>query len=89
MGPIGVTPALAPYLPGHPVVKTGGEQAIGAISAAPWGSPGILPIPWMYIRMMGGPGLTRATKIAILAANYMARRLRSITLYCTQAGTER
>ncbi|MGH7448459.1 MAG: aminomethyl-transferring glycine dehydrogenase, partial [Longimicrobiales bacterium] len=48
MGPIGVTKALAPFLPGHPVVKTGGDSAIGAVSAAPWGSPGILPIPWMY-----------------------------------------
>jgi glycine dehydrogenase len=75
MGPIGVTAALAPFLPGHPVVRTGGEQAIGAISAAPWGSPGILPIPWMYIRMMGGAGLTTATKIAILNANYVAKRL--------------
>ena len=75
MGPIGVTRALAPFLPGHAVVKTGGEKAIGAVSAAPWGSPGILPIPWMYIRMMGGPGLTFATKVAILNANYVARRL--------------
>jgi glycine dehydrogenase len=75
MGPIGVTAALAPFLPGHPVVRTGGDRAIGAISAAPWGSPGILPIPWMYIRMMGGAGLTLATKIAILNANYVARRL--------------
>jgi glycine dehydrogenase len=75
MGPIGVTSALAPFLPGHPVIATGGSQAIGAISAAPWGSPGILPIPWMYIRLMGGSGLTQATRIAILAANYVARRL--------------
>jgi glycine dehydrogenase len=75
MGPIGVTAALAPFLPGHAVTRTGGEQAIGAVSAAPWGSPGILPISWMYIRMMGGAGLTRATKIAILNANYMAHRL--------------
>jgi glycine dehydrogenase len=75
MGPIGVTADLAPFLPGHPVVRTGGKQAIGAISAAPWGSAGILPIPWMYIRMMGGAGLTTATKIAILNANYVAKRL--------------
>ena len=75
MGPIGVTSALAPFLPGHPVIATGGSQAIGAVSAAPWGSPGILPIPWMYIRLMGGSGLTQATRIAILAANYVARRL--------------
>ncbi|MEX0907140.1 MAG: aminomethyl-transferring glycine dehydrogenase, partial [Gemmatimonadota bacterium] len=89
MGPIGVTPALAPFLPGHAVVPTGGAKAIGAVSAAPWGSPGILPIPWMYIRMMGGPGLTRATKIAILAANYMARRLQEHypVLYTGRDGT--
>jgi len=76
MGPIGVKSHLAPFLPGHPVVKTGGEQAIGPVSAAPWGSPSILPIPWMYMRMMGGSGLRRATEIAILNANYMAHRLR-------------
>jgi glycine dehydrogenase len=75
MGPIGVAAHLAPYLPGHPLVRTGGSDAIGAISAAPWGSPGILPISWMYIRMMGPDGLTRATKVAILNANYMAHRL--------------
>ena len=77
MGPIGVAKHLSPFLPGHPVITTGGEQAIGPISAAPWGSPGILPISWMYIRMMGGEGLTDATKVAILAANYVAERLRS------------
>jgi glycine dehydrogenase len=89
MGPIGVTAALAPFLPGHAVVPTGGEQAIGAVSAAPWGSPGILPIPWMYIRMMGGPGLTQATKIAILSANYVAHRLREHypVLYAGRDGT--
>jgi glycine dehydrogenase len=89
MGPIGVTAALAPFLPGHPVVRTGGQQAIGAVSAAPWGSPGILPIPWMYIRMMGGAGLTRATKIAILNANYVARRLKEHypVLYTGRDGT--
>jgi glycine dehydrogenase len=89
MGPIGVTKALAPFLPGHSVVRTGGEQAIGAVSAAPWGSPGILPIPWMYIRMMGGEGLTRATRIAILNANYMARRLQEHypVLYTGRDGT--
>ncbi|HEX6309791.1 MAG TPA: aminomethyl-transferring glycine dehydrogenase [Longimicrobiales bacterium] len=89
MGPIGVTKALAPFLPGHPVVRTGGEQAIGAVSAAPWGSPGILPISWMYIRMMGGPGLTFATKVAILNANYVARRLQEHypVLYAGRDGT--
>ena len=75
MGPIGVAAHLAPYLPGHPVIPTGGERAIGAIAAAPFGSPLILPISWMYIRMMGSEGLTQATKIAILNANYMAKRL--------------
>jgi len=71
MGPIGVKAHLAPYLPGHP--ETGGR--IGPVSAAPFGSPGILPIPWAYILMMGGEGLTQATKVAILNANYIARRL--------------
>jgi glycine dehydrogenase len=75
MGPIGVAKQLAPFLPGHPIVKIAGEQAIGAVSAAPWGSPGILPISWMYIRMMGGAGLTLASMVAILNANYMAKRL--------------
>jgi glycine dehydrogenase len=89
MGPIGVTEALAPFLPGHPVVKTGGNRAIGAVAAAPWGSPGILPIPWMYIRMMGADGLTRATQIAILNANYVARRLQEHypVLYTGRDGT--
>jgi glycine dehydrogenase len=89
MGPIGVTKALAPFLPGHPVVSTGGDRAIGAVSAAPWGSPGILPIPWMYIRLMGGPGLTLATKVAILNANYVARRLQEHypVLYTGRDGT--
>jgi glycine dehydrogenase len=89
VGPIGVSSALAPFLPGHAVVRTGGEKAIGAVSAAPWGSPGILPIPWMYIRMMGGEGLTRATKIAILNANYVARRLQEHypVLYTGRNGT--
>jgi glycine dehydrogenase len=76
MGPIGVVAHLAPYLPGHGVVTTGGAQAIGAVSAAPWGSASILPISMMYIDMMGGEGLTEATKVAILNANYMAHRLR-------------
>ncbi len=75
MGPIGVAKHLAPFLPGHPLVPVGGEKSIGAIAAAPWGSPSILPISWIYIAMMGSKGLTRATQIAVLNANYVARRL--------------
>ncbi|MEM6730563.1 MAG: aminomethyl-transferring glycine dehydrogenase, partial [Myxococcota bacterium] len=75
MGPIGVVEDLAPYLPGHPFAKVGGGDAIGPVSAAPWGSSSILPISWMYMRMMGSEGLTDATRIAILNANYMAKRL--------------
>ncbi len=75
MGPIGVMPHLVPFLPGHSVVQMEGEQGIGAVSAAPWGSASILTISWMYIAMMGGAGLTEATKVAILNANYIARRL--------------
>ncbi len=75
MGPIGVMSHLVPFLPGHSVVNLGGKESIGAISAAPWGSSSILPISWMYIAMMGADGLTEATKVAILNANYIARRL--------------
>lgn len=75
MGPIGVMSHLVPFLPGHSVVNLGGKESIGAISAAPWGSSSILPISWMYIAMMGADGLTAATKVAILNANYIARRL--------------
>ncbi len=75
MGPICVARHLVPYLPGHPVVRTGGEKAIGPVSAAPWGSASILLISWAYIKMMGAQGLTQATKVAILNANYVARRL--------------
>jgi glycine dehydrogenase len=75
VGPIGVAKHLAPFLPGHVVVATGGTEAIGAVSAAPWGSASILPISLMYIMMLGGDGLTLATKYAILNANYVARRL--------------
>jgi glycine dehydrogenase len=75
MGPIAVAAHLAPFLPGHPVIPSGGAAAIGAVAAAPWGSPLILPISWAYIRMMGGSGLTLATKVAILNANYVAHRL--------------
>ncbi|KAG1287772.1 hypothetical protein G6F66_009813 [Rhizopus arrhizus] len=75
MGPIACTKELEPYLPGHPVVPCGGQNAIGPVSAAPYGSASILPISWAYIKMMGGEGLTKATKLAILNANYMASRL--------------
>jgi glycine dehydrogenase len=75
LGPIGVAAHLAPFLPSHPVVTVGGEKSCGAVSAAPWGSPGILPISWAYIAMMGSKGLEYATMVAILNANYMARRL--------------
>lgn len=75
MGPIACTKELEPYLPGHPVISCGGQNAIGPISAAPYGSASILPISWAYIKMMGGEGLTQSTKLAILNANYMASRL--------------
>jgi len=76
MGPIGVAAHLVPYLPGHAVVDIHpGDDPIGAVSAAPWGSSSILPISWMYIALMGSEGLTRATEIAILNANYIAKRL--------------
>lgn len=75
MGPIGVAAHLAPFLPGHVVVQTGGSQAIAAVSAAPWGSASILPISYAYIAMMGSEGLTRATQMAILNANYIKARL--------------
>jgi glycine dehydrogenase len=74
MGPIGVKRHLAPFLPGHPEMPRGPAQ-VGAISAAPFSSAGILPIPWAYIAMMGGNGLLAATQAAILNANYIARRL--------------
>jgi glycine dehydrogenase len=75
MGPIAVAPHLAPFLPGHPVIPTGGAEAIGPISAAPWGSASILLISWAYISMMGSGGLRRASELAILNANYVAERL--------------
>ncbi len=77
MGPICVAKHLVPFLPTHPLVKVGGEHGCGPVSAAPFGSASILLISWMYIRMMGGEGLTQATKLAILNANYMAERLES------------
>ncbi len=75
MGPICVAEHLVEFLPGHPVVNLGGEDPIGAVSAAPWGSANILVVPWVYISLMGGAGLAEATRIAILNANYIARRL--------------
>ncbi len=75
MGPIGVAAHLAPFLAGHPVVPVGRKDSSGTVSAAPWGSASILPISYLYIRMMGGAGLAEATKVAILNANYVAKRL--------------
>jgi glycine dehydrogenase len=77
MGPICVAAHLAPFLPKHPVVRMSGEQKLGPVSAAPYGSASILPISWMYIAMMGGDGLRKATQVAILNANYIAKRLES------------
>ncbi|HSV65852.1 MAG TPA: aminomethyl-transferring glycine dehydrogenase [Mycobacteriales bacterium] len=80
VGPVGVRAHLAPYLPSHPLVagagpETSSRPAVGPISAAPWGSASILPISWAYVRMMGADGLAEATGTAVLAANYVARRL--------------
>src|ERR687891_372696 len=75
MGPIGAAAHLAPYLPGHPLVATGGARAIHAVSAAPWSSASILLISYGYIRMLGAEGMTNATKHAILNANYIKTRL--------------
>ncbi|MFE5857337.1 aminomethyl-transferring glycine dehydrogenase [Streptomyces sp. NPDC056500] len=76
VGPVAVRSHLAPYLPNHPLQPSAGpETGVGPISAAPWGSAGILPISWAYVRLMGGEGLKRATQVAVLAANYIAKRL--------------
>ena len=80
MGPIGVAGHLAPFLPDHPVVggvnpAARGGETVGAVAAAPWGSSSILPISWTYIRLLGAEGLRRATQVAVLNANYIARRL--------------
>jgi glycine dehydrogenase len=76
VGPVAVRAHLAPHLPNHPLQPDAGPATgVGPISAAPWGSAGILPISWAYVRLMGGEGLTRATQVAILSANYMAARL--------------
>ncbi|MDE0638798.1 MAG: aminomethyl-transferring glycine dehydrogenase [Candidatus Poribacteria bacterium] len=77
MGPIGVKAHLTDFLPNHPIVTVGGAKGIGPVSAAPWGSPGILPISWAYIAMMGAGGLKFATEVAILNANYIAKQLES------------
>ncbi len=88
MGPIGVAKHLAPFLPKHCLVETGGENGITAVSAAPYGSASILPISYAYIAMMGGDGLTNATKLAILNANYIKARLEGEyhVLYTNQNG---
>ncbi len=88
MGPIGVAAQLVPFLPGHALVKTGGEQAIHAVSAAPWGSALILLISYGYIKMLGAAGVTEATKIAILNANYIKEKLKDTfpTLYSGSNG---
>lgn len=88
MGPIAVAEHLVPFLPGHPVVKIGTDKSINAVSAAPWGSAGILIIPYAYIKMMGSYGLTYATKIAILNANYIKAKLADYysTLYTGKNG---
>ncbi len=79
VGPVAVGAHLAPYLPNHPVVAGAGPPTgVGAISAAPWGSAGILPISWAYITAMGGEGLTEATGVALLNANYLAARLHDL-----------
>jgi glycine dehydrogenase len=75
MGPIAMAAHLAPFRPGHPLVRCGGEKAIGPVSGAPFGSASILPIPWSYIAMLGADGLARSSQAAILAANYVAARL--------------
>ncbi|MBC3990260.1 aminomethyl-transferring glycine dehydrogenase [Streptomyces sp. AC563] len=76
VGPIGVRAHLAPFLPNHPLQpEAGPETGVGPVSAAPWGSAGILPISWAYVRLMGGEGLRRATQVAVLSANYIAKRL--------------
>ncbi len=89
VGPIAVAAHLMPFLPGHPVAEAcGGDQAIGPVSAAPWGSASILPISWMYIRMMGGAGLRQASAVSLLAANWLAHQLEDHfpVLYRGQSG---
>jgi glycine dehydrogenase len=73
--PICVAAHMKAFLPGHPVIKTGGTKAMGPVSGTPWACPSILPISWMYMKMLGGKGLTMASKMAILSANYVMKRL--------------
>jgi glycine dehydrogenase len=89
VGPIGVAEHLAPFLPGHSVIPTGGSQAVTEVSAAPWGSASILVISWMYLRMMGPDGLAMASALAILNGNYISKRLESFfpVLYKGENGT--
>jgi len=77
VGPIGVAEHLAPYLPGHPIVAHKVSGTAGVVAAAPYGSAGILPISWMYLKMMGAEGLLKATEAAVLAANYVANKLKA------------
>jgi len=76
VGPVAVAAHLAPYLPNHPLrTEAGPATGVGPVSGAPWGSAGILVVPWAYVRLMGADGLRRATSVAVLSANYLARRL--------------
>jgi len=88
VGPVGVASHLVPFLPGHPLVRTGGKKAISAVSSAPWGSPLVLIISYAYISMMGEEGLTKASKVAILNANYVKERLKDYykVLYTGDSG---
>ncbi|HET9654346.1 MAG TPA: aminomethyl-transferring glycine dehydrogenase [Kineosporiaceae bacterium] len=89
VGPVGVRAHLAPFLPGHPLDPAAGPgTGVGPVSAAPYGSAGVLPISWAYLRLLGPEGLTRATRAAILAANYVAARLREVypVLYTGRGG---
>ncbi|MBQ5653850.1 MAG: glycine dehydrogenase (aminomethyl-transferring), partial [Alistipes sp.] len=88
VGPICVTEALKPFLPSHPIVSTGGEEGITAVSSSPWGSALLLPITYGYIKLLGEEGLKRATEMAIVNANYMASALASEyrTYYTGQTG---
>jgi glycine dehydrogenase len=86
MGPIFTKKHLAPFLPDHPVISTGGEQGIDAVSSAPWGSASILPISWAFIRLLGDSGIKKTSQVAILNANYMAKKLsRYFTILYTGA----